>query len=244
MKQRGWSADVIAAVTLLAALTFAAALAAIGFYVGHKTRGSTATPATTPAAVATIDPQVAAGAHQFVAFACAQCHGMGGAGAVSPDVPALTQIGPQLTSAQLRSVIDHGMGVSANPAKPFMPVWGNVISSRQVDDLVAYIRAGLPAVPVIWVDLDDAAALRVMLSDNKTSDDANYNDAALAELLAGLANTESGLTGTGYSLEELQSLIDGMAGPMFEPVGVDEQGRLDEKKRCTCPECGHEFAPD
>ena len=152
MKQRGSStngssAEVIAAVTLLAALTFAAALAAIGFYVGHKTRATAATPSTTTTAVATIDPHVASGAHQFVAFACAQCHGMGGAGGVSPDVPALTQIGPQLTSAQLRSVIDHGMGVSANPAKPFMPVWGNVISSRQVDDLVAYIRAGLPAVP-------------------------------------------------------------------------------------------------
>jgi mono/diheme cytochrome c family protein len=28
-----------------------------------------------------------------------------------------------------------------------MPVWGEVISSQQVDDLVAYIHAGLPAVP-------------------------------------------------------------------------------------------------
>ena len=28
-----------------------------------------------------------------------------------------------------------------------MPVWGAVISDRQVNDLVSYIRAGLPAVP-------------------------------------------------------------------------------------------------
>jgi hypothetical protein len=28
-----------------------------------------------------------------------------------------------------------------------MPVWGEVISARQVADLVAYLRAGLPAVP-------------------------------------------------------------------------------------------------
>jgi mono/diheme cytochrome c family protein len=146
MKRRPWSSEVVAAVTLLAALTFAAGLAVIGFYVGRETKSSTVkAPATT--AVKAVDPHVAAGAHDFVVFACAQCHGMSGAGGVSPDVPALTQIGPQLTSAQLRSVIDHGMGVSANPAKPFMPVWGNVISSRQVDDLVAYIRAGLPAVP-------------------------------------------------------------------------------------------------
>lgn len=31
--------------------------------------------------------------------------------------------------------------------------------------------------------------------------------------------------------------------PDFEPVGVEEQGRLDEKKKVVCPECGHEFAP-
>ena len=137
----------MAAVTLLAALTFAAGLAVVGFYVGRETKGSTAETAVQTTAVATVDPQIAAGAHDFVNFACAQCHGLDGLGGVSPDVPALMQIGPKLTSAQLRSVIDHGMGVSENPAKPFMPVWGNVISSRQVDDLVAYIRAGLPAVP-------------------------------------------------------------------------------------------------
>ena len=101
-------------------------------------------------------------------------------------------------------------------------------------------QAGLPAVPVIWVDLDPDAALRVMLSDNKTSDDANYNDAALAELLAELANTESGLTGTGYSLEELQSLIDGMAGPMYEPDPTSDGAG---PENVTCPHCGESFNP-
>jgi mono/diheme cytochrome c family protein len=52
-----------------------------------------------------------------------------------------------LTAAQLRHIIDHGLGESANPTKPYMPVWGEVISNTQVADLVAYIRAGLPAVP-------------------------------------------------------------------------------------------------
>jgi cbb3-type cytochrome c oxidase subunit III len=90
---------------------------------------------------------VAAGAHDFQQFACAQCHGDRGRGGVSPDVPALTQVGKQLTVKQLKQIIDHGLGESANPTKPYMPVWGEVISARQVSDLVAYIRAGLPAVP-------------------------------------------------------------------------------------------------
>jgi mono/diheme cytochrome c family protein len=145
MKKRGWSADVTAAVTLIAALAFAAGIGVVGFYVGHKTR-ATATPANPATAASSVAPQVAAGAHDFVNFACAQCHGLDGGGGVSPDVPALKQAS-QLTSAELRKIIDHGLGVSANPAKPFMPVWGTVISARQVDDLVAYIRAGLPSVP-------------------------------------------------------------------------------------------------
>ncbi len=49
--------------------------------------------------------------------------------------------------AQLKTIIDHGLGSSADPQKPYMPVWGEVISAHQVSDLVAYIRAGLPSVP-------------------------------------------------------------------------------------------------
>jgi mono/diheme cytochrome c family protein len=93
------------------------------------------------------DPHVASGAHLFVSFACAQCHGMQGRGGVSPDVPSLTTVGKTLTPAELRKIIDHGLGESANPTKPYMPVWGEVISAQQASDLISYLRAGLPAVP-------------------------------------------------------------------------------------------------
>jgi mono/diheme cytochrome c family protein len=94
-----------------------------------------------------VSQTVAAGAHDFTQFACAQCHGDRGRGGVSPDVPALTQVGKELTVPQLKHIINHGLGESSNPTKPYMPVWGEVISARQVSDLVAYIHAGLPAVP-------------------------------------------------------------------------------------------------
>jgi len=29
--------------------------------------------------------------------------------------------------------------------------------------------------------------------------------------------------------------------PDFEPAGIEDQGKLDEKKKIICPECGHEF---
>jgi mono/diheme cytochrome c family protein len=123
-----------------------------GWAAGHytnRTRTVTVTiaGATTTGPAAAVSPTVAAGAHDFVQFACAQCHGEQGGGGVSPDVPALTSVSKQLTPAQLRRILDHGLGESANPTKPYMPVWGEVISSRQVSDLIAYLRAGLPAVP-------------------------------------------------------------------------------------------------
>jgi mono/diheme cytochrome c family protein len=92
------------------------------------------------------DPHVAMGGHLFVQFACASCHGEQGKGGVSTDVPALTDVGKTLTVAQMAQIIQHGLGESANPQKPYMPVWGPVISKTQVNDLVEYLHAGLPKV--------------------------------------------------------------------------------------------------
>jgi mono/diheme cytochrome c family protein len=100
----------------------------------------------TTRSLARIRPHVAMGAHLFVQFACSACHGEQGRGGVSPYVPALKPIGKSLTVARLTSIIDHGLGESANPKRPYMPVWGPVISKSQVADLVTYIRAGLPKV--------------------------------------------------------------------------------------------------
>lgn len=130
------------------------ALAAVGIVAFAAGRGGEKTTTVTvaggavqtPSQTASVSPTVAAGAHDFVQFACAQCHGEQGRGGVSQYVPALSSVGKTLTPAQLRKIIDHGLGVSKDPTRPYMPVWGEVISTTQVNDLVAYIRAGLPAV--------------------------------------------------------------------------------------------------
>jgi mono/diheme cytochrome c family protein len=141
-----WDANSWAGAVVLLVLVVAGAALLGGVFLGRATKGTTTVSAetTTQAATGAVDPRVAAGAHDFVNFACAQCHGLDGRGGVSPFVPALRNT--NLTAAQLRQIIDHGLGISNNPTHPFMPVWGQVISSRQVDDLVAYIHAGLPAV--------------------------------------------------------------------------------------------------
>jgi mono/diheme cytochrome c family protein len=137
---------------IAAGIAVAIAVGVLAYAAGHygeRTKTITvqgAGPGTTAAPSSKVSPQVAAGAHTFVQFACAQCHGFQGRGGVDPAVPALKTVGQTLTVAQLTHIIDHGLGESANPKQPYMPVWREVISKTQVADLVAYIRAGLPAV--------------------------------------------------------------------------------------------------
>ena len=143
-----WSADAVGGLIMMIAVGLALGAGIAGFFLGRDTKHATVTAsAASTQASATVDPHVAAGAHIFVQFACAQCHGDQGRGGVSPAVPALTTVGAQLTAAQLRHIINHGLGESANPKQPYMPVWGAVISDTQVNELISYIRAGLPTVP-------------------------------------------------------------------------------------------------
>jgi cbb3-type cytochrome c oxidase subunit III len=112
-----------------------------------STKTVTVTVATTTVAGGSnVSALVAEGAHTFNQFACAQCHGPNGSGGVSPSVPALKIVGKAMTPTQLRTIIDHGLGQPANSTKPYMPVWGQVISARQVTALIAYLNAGLPSV--------------------------------------------------------------------------------------------------
>ncbi len=147
MNERHNPDAVAAALVLFVVVAVAGALIG-GVFLGRATKSTKTVVAagSTQTTGGPVDPHVAAGAHDFVNFACAQCHGLDGSGGVSRYVPALKNAS-KLTAGELRVIIDHGIGAKGNPTHPFMPVWGQVISSRQVNDLVAYIRAGLPAVP-------------------------------------------------------------------------------------------------
>jgi cytochrome c553 len=126
---RAWTVARLGA-ALGCGLLLASPLAGCG---GTKTVTKTVTVVgTVPNGGATsVGASVAAGAHDFTQFACAQCHGERGRGGVSTDVPALNVIGKQLTVTQLKKIINHGLGESANPKKPYMPVWGQVISAHK-----------------------------------------------------------------------------------------------------------------
>ena len=51
---------------------------------------------------------------------------------------------------------------------------------------------------------------------------------------------DAGVLLTSLQVADVEALLK---GPTFEPVAEASQSRLDQKKRVTCPECGHEFTP-
>ena len=82
---------------------------------------------------------------------------------------------------------------------------------------------GMTDVPVLALDVDDATAIRMMVADNRTSDQAGY---ALRELADVLSNMES-LVGTGYSVPQLADLQNQRARPdlddlLKQPGGDDD----------------------
>src|SRR5947209_539526 len=142
----------VVAVAIAAIVLTLCGVGVAAYYFG-KSNGSSA-PARTAGSggassgvqTAAVPQEVALGAHAFVQFACAQCHGDRGVGGVSPYVPALNNLAPNLTAQQLTSTIEHGAGVSQDPTKPFMPIWHGIIAKPQINELVAYMKAGFPDV--------------------------------------------------------------------------------------------------
>ncbi|GAA3371264.1 hypothetical protein GCM10020367_21230 [Streptomyces sannanensis] len=66
------------------------------------------------------------------------------------------------------------------------------------------LELGWDQIAVTWVDVDDEAAARIVVVDNRTSDLAGYDTALLADILAELPD----LDGTGYDQDALDALLD------------------------------------
>lgn len=90
---------------------------------------------------------------------------------------------------------------------------------------------GWKTIKVTYVEkLTDEQAARIVVADNRLPDLGDYNQDALAELLAGLAlSPNGGLAGTGYEAEEVESILrevtaknEGALDPYEEWAGMPE----------------------
>lgn len=93
---------------------------------------------------------------------------------------------------------------------------------------------------VVWADVDNDRALRILLVDNKASDLAAYNDDGLAQLLEALTLTPDKFLGTGYNSDDLDSLLSMLASNTEKEKEVEKE-TSSERSKPVCPECGYEF---
>ena len=86
----------------------------------------------------------------------------------------------------------------------------------------AAVAEGLPEIPVIWLDVDDVEAIRILLVDNESARRAEYDEAVVDELLESLGSLE----GTGFNLAELEA-----AERAREEAEREEEERLEQSKK-------------
>lgn len=84
-------------------------------------------------------------------------------------------------------------------------------------------------------DLRGKQAERAAQWDNRAAETAEWDLSLMPEF------DWSGM----FEPDEMAALLEQAGTDMinFEPGSIDEQGRLDEKAKCKCPNCGHEFTP-
>jgi hypothetical protein len=91
--------------------------------------------------------------------------------------------------------------------------------------------------PVLVLDVDEAEADKLLATFDPISAMAEANAEKLDALLREIDTGSEALQQMLAQLAEDEGIIP----PEFEPGSIDDQGRLDEKAKIACPECGHEF---
>ena len=92
---------------------------------------------------------------------------------------------------------------------------------------------------VAITDLDDAEADKLLVVYDPLSALAEADAGKLDALLREVQTGSESLAGMLAKIAE----DTGITPPDFQPTSADEQGRLDEKSKVCCPECGAEFTP-
>jgi ParB-like chromosome segregation protein Spo0J len=118
--------------------------------------------------------------------------------------------------------------------------YGSIVAQRSTGFILAgnhryqaAVQAGASEVPVTWVDVDDARALRILLADNRTTRLGRDDQEALTLLLQELAR-DGGLAGTGYDGDDLDDLLKELntEPPEVQDLSANFTGKLEVAVTC------------
>lgn len=83
--------------------------------------------------------------------------------------------------------------------------------------------AGLANLPVLWLDVDDKAALKILAADNRVVDRAGYDEEALSELLTSILAECGSLEGSGYLPADFDKIIADAGDEVMRQTRPDDQ---------------------
>lgn len=88
---------------------------------------------------------------------------------------------------------------------------------------------GWKEIAVSFVDVDDEAAARIVLADNRTADLGSYDHVELVEILKDMKSFD----GTGYSSDDVDDLLKEVAGWGMQDNPVKPQDDVDKERNIT-----------
>jgi hypothetical protein len=88
---------------------------------------------------------------------------------------------------------------------------------------------GWKEIAVSWVDVDEEAAARIVLADNRTADLGSYDHVELVEVLKDMKSFE----GTGYTGDDVDELLKEVAGWGLNDVPAKPQDDVDKERNIT-----------
>jgi hypothetical protein len=97
--------------------------------------------------------------------------------------------------------------------------------------------SGEAELPCLVLDVTDEEADKILATYDPLGAMAGKDAEKLDELLKSFDMDNAAAQAM---LDELAKET-GINPPDFEPAGTEDQGKLDEKQKATCPNCGHEF---
>jgi hypothetical protein len=150
------------------------------------------------------------------------------------DHPLQWRVHPDHQRSALRGVLEE-IGIAGALLAYESP------STGQLTSIDGHLRKSLGEGPwpTLILDVTDEEAALLLATYDPLAKLATTDDAQFARLLDQVQSEDAAVQAF---LAQLAA-DEGITPPDFQPVGVEEQGRLDEKAKVTCPECGHEFTP-
>jgi hypothetical protein len=119
-------------------------------------------------------------------------------------ISAVTQHPHNPNNGDVDAVIESILGNGFYNPVVVQRATGHIIAGNT--RYAALLALGETQIPVVYADIDDEHAIRILIADNRTAELAVRDNRDLERLLKQLDKSDEGLAGTGYTVDDFTEL--------------------------------------